>query len=324
MIYMVFTTESWDLLFTSSSQFVEKGLDILLKIPIGLVVFIPWIFLLRKPQISHLSHDLAVFDNLMKKYNYPHNYQFFHIIATIFTTIDVGIPLIILAAIRGFSFWMKHFMVLTFLSVSWSAGMLFNTVFNILLYHILYRVEVINDLLRKLLYCDRFENNTLDTMELIRTLMRLHDKLGDIANNCSRCFAITTVLTMIHVLVSNILTTFALIRVVFYHYDAIELRDCIFYMIGIMSYSLLPICTIWMAGDIKKRTVLTWKLIHRFINTADDIEIEDLLQRFSEQMNHRSPSIDFRFFDVDWPLLVKACSEASTYLIIMIQFDIKQ
>ncbi|XP_053660314.1 uncharacterized protein LOC128709341 [Anopheles marshallii] len=324
MIYVVFTTDSWDLLFTSSSQYVENGLDILLKIPIGLVVFFPWIFLLRKPQISLLSHDLAVFDKLVSKCNYTPNYQFFHIVATIFTTIDVGVPLIILVAIRGLSFWMNHFIVLAFIGVSWSAGLLFNTVFNIILYHILYRVEVINDLLRKLLYRDRFQNNTPDTMELIRTVMRLHDKLGDIANNCSRCFAMTTVLTMIHVLVSQMLTTFALIRVAFYHYDAIELKDCIFYMIGTMSYCLLPIGTIWMAGDIKKRTVVTWKLVHRFINTTDDTEIEDLLQQFSEQMNHRSPSIDFRFFDVDWPLLVKACGEATTYLIIMIQFDIKQ
>uniref|UniRef100_A0A182RG20 Gustatory receptor n=1 Tax=Anopheles funestus TaxID=62324 RepID=A0A182RG20_ANOFN len=351
MIYVVFTTDSWDLMFTSSSQYVEKGMDILLKIPIVLVVIFPWIFLLRKVQFIQISYDIGVFDKQMLKYNHPLNYQFFHIFATLFTIVNVVVPLIILVAMRGVRFWMEHFIVLTFIGSSWSSGLMFNTVFNILLYHILYRVQVINDLLRyakcqfskmtsrgnttankkfpflffrKLLYQDRFQLDTANTLALIKTIMRLHDKLGDIANNCSRCFAITTVLTMIHVLVSQILTTFALIRVVFYHYDAIELKDCILYIIGTTTYCWMPICTIWMAGDIKKRTIVTWKLIHRFINTTDDIEVEDLLQQFSEQMNHRSPSIDFRFFDVDWPLLVKACSEAATYLIIMIQFDVKK
>uniref|UniRef100_A0A182SCM9 Gustatory receptor n=1 Tax=Anopheles maculatus TaxID=74869 RepID=A0A182SCM9_9DIPT len=218
MIYVIFTTEAWDLMFTSSSPLVQDGLDILLKIPIAMVVFIPWIILVRKPQIARLSYDLTVFDKQMTMCNYQHNYQLFHIIGTIFAAIDILIPLTILAAIRGFHFWIDHFIVLAFVGFSWSIGLLFNTTFNILLFHIMYRIEVVNDLL---------------------------------------------------------------------------------------SYCLMPISTIWMAGDIKKRTVVTWKLIHRIINITDVMEIEDLLQQFSEQMNHRSPSIDFRFFDVDWPLLVQ-------------------
>uniref|UniRef100_A0A182VW92 Gustatory receptor n=1 Tax=Anopheles minimus TaxID=112268 RepID=A0A182VW92_9DIPT len=324
MIYITITSDSWDLLFMSSSQFVEKSLDMLLKIPMGFVLVIPWIFLLRKPQISQLSYDLGVFDKLVMKNGYPQNYQFFHFISTIVAIIDIIMPMTILTAIRGMSFMKEHFIVLSFIGTSWSAGLLFNTTFNMILYHMLYRVEVINDLLRKLLNHDHYKNNKEDTMKLIRLLMRLHDKLGDIANNCSRCFAMMIILGMIHVLISQMLTTFALSRVIFYHYDVNELIDCTFYIIGTTGYSAVPIVTIWMAGSIKKRTIITWKLIHRFINTTDDIEIEDLLQQFSEQLNHRSPCIDFRFFDVDWPLLVKACSEAATYLVIMIQFDIKQ
>ncbi|XP_035919726.1 uncharacterized protein LOC118517577 [Anopheles stephensi] len=324
MIYVIFTTDSWNLLFTSSSQYVENGLDILLKIPIAMVVCIPWIMLVRKPQIARLSHDFIIFDKLMTKFKYQNNYQFFHIIATIFAVIDILIPLAILAAIRGFNFWFVHFLVLGFVGFSWSGGLLFNTTFNILLFHILYRMEVVNDLLRDILHSDRSQSSKEATLEQIKTIMRMHDKLGDIANNCSRCFAISIVLTMLHVLVSQLFTVFAFVRVLFYHYDANELKDCIFYIIGTTSYCMMPISTIWMAGDIKKRTVVTWKLIHRIINTTEAMEVEDLLQQFSEQMNHRSPSIDFRLFDVDWPLLVQACSEAATYLIIMIQFGTKQ
>ncbi|XP_050070666.1 uncharacterized protein LOC126558659 [Anopheles maculipalpis] len=324
MIYVIFTTESWDLLFTSSSQYIEKGLDILLKIPIALVVFIPWIILMRKPQIASLSRDLAVFDKLMAKCNYPHNYQLLHIIAAFFAATNVLIPLIILAALRGFDFWADHFLVLGFVGYSWSGGLLFNTTFNILLFHILYRIEVVNDLLRDLLQTNCSQNSVVETLEKIKTITRMHDKLGDIANNCAKCFAISIVLTMLHVLISEILTIFAFVRALFYHHDVDELQDCIFYILGTTSYCTMPIATIWIAGDMKKRTVVTSKLIHRIINTTNVVEIEDLLQQFSEQMNHRSPSIDFRLFDVGWPLLVKACSEAATYLIIMIQFDTKQ
>uniref|UniRef100_A0A182PR58 Gustatory receptor n=1 Tax=Anopheles epiroticus TaxID=199890 RepID=A0A182PR58_9DIPT len=332
MMYIIFVTDAWDLIFVSSSQLVEKGLDIVLKLPFVMMLFAPWLFLIRKPLFSHISRDAVIFDTLMARYNYPPNYQFFHMLSTILTMAAISIPVFSLAFIRGFEFWMDHFIVLTFVGFSWAGGLLLNTMCNVLLLHVLFRLEVINDLLRKNFISNCVQHNTSYARQLIKTVMRMHDKLSDISSDCSKCFAITVrenencavVITMLHVLASQLITTFAFIRVLFYRYDARELKDCIFYTIGTTSYCLLPIFTIWIAGHIKKRNIITWKLVHRIINTTDVIEVEDLLQQFSEQMNHRIPSVDFRFFDVDWPLLVKACSEACTYLIIMIQFETKQ
>uniref|UniRef100_A0A182XNY1 Gustatory receptor n=1 Tax=Anopheles quadriannulatus TaxID=34691 RepID=A0A182XNY1_ANOQN len=327
MIYIILVTDAWDLIFVSSSQLVEKGLDIVLKIPFAMMLFVPWIFLFRKTKIFYISRDLDIFDALIAKYNYPANYQFFHMFSTLFATAAISIPLLSLASIRGLEFWMDHFFVLTFVGFSWSGGLLYNNICNVLLFHILYRIEVINDLLRKSITRDRLEDDLGSVLQLIKTLMRLHDKLSDISTNCSQCFGFSVgtsvFITMIHVLISQLITTFAFIRVIFYHYNETELNDCIIYTIGTTSYCCLPIITIWIAGHIKKRNVITFKLVHRIINTTNVVEIEDLLQQFSEQMTHRSPSVDFRFFDVDWPLLVKACSEAATYLIIMIQFETK-
>uniref|UniRef100_A0A182JRQ7 Gustatory receptor n=1 Tax=Anopheles christyi TaxID=43041 RepID=A0A182JRQ7_9DIPT len=335
MMYIIHVTDAWDLIFVSSSQLVEKGLDIVLKIPFYMMLFVPWIFLFRKRKFSHISEDLAIFDALIAKHNYPLNYQFFHIFSTLLTTASISIPLISLASIRGFEFWMDHFIVLTFVGFSWAGGLLYNTICNVMLFHILYRLEAINDFLRKNFCSNRIQDHRENALPLIKTLMRLHDKLSDISTNCSQCFGFSVgttvfgtlaslvVLTMIHVLVSQLLTTFAFIRVIFYHFNVVELNDCIFYTIGTTSYCCLPIITIWIAGHIKKRTIVTWKLVHRIINTTAAMEAENLFQQFSEQMNHRTPSVDFRFFDVDWPLLVKACSEAATYLIIMIQFETK-
>uniref|UniRef100_A0A6E8UZJ9 Gustatory receptor n=1 Tax=Anopheles coluzzii TaxID=1518534 RepID=A0A6E8UZJ9_ANOCL len=352
MIYIILVTDAWDLIFVSSSQLVEKGLDIVLKIPFAMMLFVPWIFLFRKTKIFYISRDLDIFDALVNvpflffvrtscflfsaiiflfiqiaKYNYPANYQFFHMFSTLFATAAISIPLLSLASIRGLEFWMDHFFVLTFVGFSWSGGLLYNNICNVLLFHILYRIEVINDFLRKSITSDRLEDDLGSVLQLIKTLMRLHDKLSDISTNCSQCFGFSVgtsvFITMIHVLISQLITTFAFIRVMFYHYNETELNDSIIYTIGTTSYCCLPIITIWIAGHIKKRNVITFKLVHRIINTTNVVEIEDLLQQFSEQMNHRSPSVDFRFFDVDWPLLVKACSEAATYLIIMIQFETK-
>uniref|UniRef100_A0A182HK27 Gustatory receptor n=1 Tax=Anopheles arabiensis TaxID=7173 RepID=A0A182HK27_ANOAR len=327
MIYIILVTDAWDMIFVSSSQLVEKGLDIVLKIPFAMMLFVPWIFLFRKTKIFYISRDLDIFDALIAKYNYPANYQFFHMFSTLFATAAISIPLLSLASIRGLEFWMDHFFVLTFVGFSWSGGLLYNNICNVLLFHILYRIEVINDFLRKSITSDRLEDDLGSVLQLIKTLMRLHDKLSDISTNCSQCFGFSVgtsvFITMIHVLISQLITTFAFIRVMFYHYNETELNDSIIYTIGTTSYCCLPIITIWIAGHIKKRNVITFKLVHRIINTTNVVEIEDLLQQFSEQMNHRSPSVDFRFFDVDWPLLVKACSEAATYLIIMIQFETK-
>ncbi|XP_061500800.1 uncharacterized protein LOC1282041 [Anopheles gambiae] len=148
MIYIILVTDAWDLIFVSSSQLVEKGLDIVLKIPFAMMLFVPWIFLFRKTKIFYISRDLDIFDALIAKYNYPANYQFFHMFSTLFATAAISIPLLSLASIRGLEFWMDHFFVLTFVGFSWSGGLLYNNICNVLLFHILYRIEVINDFLR--------------------------------------------------------------------------------------------------------------------------------------------------------------------------------
>uniref|UniRef100_A0A182NR13 Gustatory receptor n=1 Tax=Anopheles dirus TaxID=7168 RepID=A0A182NR13_9DIPT len=329
LIHATLTTDSWDLLFKSSSVIVEQGLDILLKLPLLLMLISPWLQLLRKPIILTISHDLKVFDEMIESYSYPQSFQFYHAITTMISVVCIANPLIILAWIRGFSFWIQHFFVITFVAASWTGGLLFNSFFNVLILHIVGRLESINDILNNILHNETIGSDAPKPLNLIKALMRLHDKLSDISSNCSSCFCYTVyceyiVLMMLHVMAAQILAVFAVIRVIFYHYDETEFKDCVLYLIGTSFYCILPLIAIWFAADLKKRTIITWKLVHRIINTTNSAEVEDLLQQFSEQMSHRTANVDFRFVDGDWSLLVKACSEVATYLIIMMQFERKQ
>uniref|UniRef100_A0A182Q6B8 Uncharacterized protein n=1 Tax=Anopheles farauti TaxID=69004 RepID=A0A182Q6B8_9DIPT len=62
-IHLTFTTEAWITIFQSSSVIVERGLDVLLKLPMLLVFVTPWLLLLRKTHILAISYDIKLFDN---------------------------------------------------------------------------------------------------------------------------------------------------------------------------------------------------------------------------------------------------------------------
>ncbi|XP_058117547.1 uncharacterized protein LOC131288933 [Anopheles ziemanni] len=322
-IRLTLITDSWNLIFVSSSPLVAKGLDLLLKIPFFSLLFIPWLFLYRRSLITQISLDLDFFDLKIASYNYHQNFQFYHLLTSICATICCVVPFIILITMRGYEFWMNNFEVNTFIAYSWSGGLLFYTMFNLLLYFVLSRVKDINHILRRMLNIENMDSTKTETLQTIQMLSKLHDKLCDVTNNLSTCFAMPVVFIMVHICISQILATFAFIRVCFYHHDPDEFKDSLFILTGTVCYSLLSIVSIGLAGEMKKCSVITWKLIHRMINKTTSVEVEDRLQRLSEQMGHRVPHIDFRFFDVDWALFVKACSESATYLIILIQFDSK-
>ncbi|XP_050086646.1 uncharacterized protein LOC126571852 [Anopheles aquasalis] len=167
------------------------------------------------------------------------------------------------------------------------------------------------------------KRSTQDTIRLIRKVRQLQDKLCDVTTNCSACFGVPVVFVMVHSLTCQLVVMYAFIRVLAHQYGGTELSDTIYYIVGSSLYALLPTFSIALAGELRKSCITTWKRVHGLINKASSTEIEDELQWLSEQMSHRMPSIDLQWFDVDWPIYVKACSELATYLIIMIQFESK-
>ncbi|XP_053670656.1 uncharacterized protein LOC128720979 [Anopheles nili] len=328
MIWITLTTETFNMLFTSSSTIVKHGLDTLLRIPFFLVLAAPWISLIMKSRITKIIFNLGLIDAELEKYFYYQKHQLVHLLATLFTIMSCFFPVVILASIRGVAFWINNFSVITFIAYTWTGGLFFSAIFNLLIYSVVLRLEAINYLLQQISNSEKLQSEILDEhvakkMRLIESLSNLHDILCDVATHCTTCFAVPIVLVMLHILILQILTAFAFLRVVFYHLDAAELNDSVFYMIGAVSYSLLSTSCILLAGVLRRHTIITWKLTHRIINVTKSILIEDRLQRFSEQMNHRVPNVDCWFFVLDWPFFLKVCSEAATYLIILIQFESK-
>ncbi|XP_058060931.1 uncharacterized protein LOC131211471 [Anopheles bellator] len=320
-IFVTLRTDAWGLIHISSSGLVEQSMAILMQLPFFALLLTPWLFQAHKVRILRMFSDLERFDAEIAKLCCCRNYQVHHLLGSLSTVMCCIFHPIFLAGIRGVEFWSDHFMAGAFMSYCWSGGICFYMMFNLLLYFVWTRAETINHVLKKLTYRIDSECDVQETLRLIRTLRKLQDKLCDVTHDCSVSYGTPMVMLMIHILVSLLVATFAFLRVVFYRYIAAEAYDAAFYMVGTVLYSALSIMSIALAGELRKCSINTWKLVHRLINLTTSAEIEDELQWLSEQMSHRLPSIDLLFFDVDWLLLVRATGELATYLIIMIQFD---
>uniref|UniRef100_A0A182FZN7 Gustatory receptor n=1 Tax=Anopheles albimanus TaxID=7167 RepID=A0A182FZN7_ANOAL len=324
LLSVTLTTDSWDLIFISSSPLVERGLGFLLKMPFLYLLFIQWIMEYKKEQVVRVFSDMECFDAEIIKFNCSRNYQLFHLMASVWVVVLNTVPSVILLLMRGYQFVVNNFSVCGYISFSWNGGLCYFTLFILLLHAILIRVDAINLVLKNLsAVIMEKKGNTHDTIRLIRKVRLLHDKLCDVATNCSACFGVPVVFVMIHSLTCQLLVMYAFIRVHTYRYGDIELSDTIYYLVGSSLYALLPTFSIMLAGELRKSSITTWKRVHELINKASSTEVEDELQWLSEQMSHRIPTIDLQWFDVDWPIYVKACSELATYLIIMIQFKSK-
>ncbi|XP_065087147.1 gustatory receptor for bitter taste 66a-like [Ochlerotatus camptorhynchus] len=167
---------------------------------------------------------------------------------------------------------------------------------------------------------------TTDPDQLRKKIMRmaiLHGQLSDIVDQFNSCHSTTVMLALATAFGLTVFSTFATI-----HVYAANVDDSIFWiawsrMLFDMLFISIVVYVLICSGLVNDECKLTAVLVHKSIGYRSyDRRIFQQLRKMSQQMRHHTPKISCRLFDFDWELMFTIIGSLSTYLVILMQFDL--
>ncbi|CRK86897.1 CLUMA_CG000719, isoform A [Clunio marinus] len=173
-------------------------------------------------------------------------------------------------------------------------------------------------------YIDDYDDPIIDYFqkELILKLAELHDNLTESLLFINEKLGSTMFIITAFTVSGSIFSIFSLYRVIVRN----ELQ---YFNLALMNnlccgyFFLLLVVTIALCSLLTKTGKYAAILVHNAIAYIDDYDdpIIDYLKMFSQQLQHRSPTVHCGFFAFDFTLLFMIVGTSTTYVVILIQFD---
>ncbi|XP_053690856.1 putative gustatory receptor 28b [Sabethes cyaneus] len=159
--------------------------------------------------------------------------------------------------------------------------------------------------------------------DIIRKLAALHDLLSDTVELFNRCFSIQAMLCMAPFFSFTVFSLFGLIH----SYASRADNDTLQVSWSNMIYDMLPVYfmiqMVLCSGLVHAKCKQMAVLIHKAISCgAYNRKLLEELRAFIQQLEHHAPKISCRVFDFDWTLFFTMAGSLTTYLVILIQFDL--
>ncbi|XP_039440756.1 putative gustatory receptor 22a [Culex pipiens pallens] len=162
------------------------------------------------------------------------------------------------------------------------------------------------------------------TQRLIQTLAKLHERLSNTVHLFNHCFSMQYAVLMWAGYAFTIFSAFFLIHSYTTNVTA-EMRWLsrtnmvldglfVFYIVEFMA----------LASVVNSECSRTVVVIHKVIAYGRfEKRVLKELRTFSQQLSHHSPRITCHLYDFNWELFYRMAGTLTTYLVILIQFDLK-
>ncbi|XP_055543582.1 uncharacterized protein LOC129729125 [Wyeomyia smithii] len=173
------------------------------------------------------------------------------------------------------------------------------------------------------------ENNTVTVQssevscQMIRKFTLLHDKLCETIKLFNRCFSLQMMVALACTFSYTLFAAFGLIHsfAARVNEGTLELALSNMVMDGFYVFFMIQLTVISsLTYNEGTRTVT---LVHKIISYGSyDRKTLRQLQMFSYQLWNRAPKISCRLLDFDWSLFYTVAASLTTYLLILVQFDV--
>lgn len=302
---------------SSNSFIVNLGVRILIKQTLYMpTVFRIYNFFVRR-QHAEIFMKLQSIDNELVKMGIDFNYRRHHLMAIAITS-SYYIFLCIV-------FFVDNFLSSRYLNIDkidFTAALL--AAFNVASY-LSYQIShmMINDLIyRRLRAMNRVLTRFTLNQKFIKKIASIHGNLCDTLDLVNKSFAINLLSYSFQFTIFCIFYFFG-----FYHYmtsPEASFKEFILNVISTMYFLLFLWFGTWIvtvSSWIKSEGSLTKAIIHSKVIASPGILKS--LNDFCLQMDQIKPRISCGLFIVDWTFLLSFIGTLFTYLIILIQFEIK-
>lgn len=194
--------------------------------------------------------------------------------------------------------------------------------FMLVLYTIYFRISLINGFLRKL----EDENciNSKDISKNLHKVARIMDQISDTLEATKISYCINTVMVLNQFIFFYILSHYSLISY-YFSFDA-SVFDLTFSIISLAWCGYYTPFTFWTfrySNMIKKEGKTFEALIQNLVYKCDDPDVYRKVQLIHLQMFHRGPTVESGGFTIDNKLSFSFMCVCFSYLIIIIQFELK-
>ncbi|XP_055543586.1 putative gustatory receptor 28b [Wyeomyia smithii] len=168
---------------------------------------------------------------------------------------------------------------------------------------------------------------TVDNTEyydrIIRNFADLHDLLSDTVEIYNSCFSVQAMILLTANFGFTLFALFGVVHATASRADEITLQvawsNTIFAVIP-MSFLLQMVLYSGLVHCECKQTAV---LIHKVISNGEHSrKIFRELRGFSQQLQHHAPKVSCKVFNFDWTLFYTLASSLTTYLVILVQFDL--
>ncbi|XP_055543580.1 putative gustatory receptor 28b [Wyeomyia smithii] len=158
---------------------------------------------------------------------------------------------------------------------------------------------------------------------IVRKFALLHDQLCDTVELINRCFTVHATVALATAFGFTVFSLFGLIH----SYATQANKETIVLAWSNMAYDgfylTFIVQLVVLSGLTHSECTRTSVLIHKIVSyrSCDRKTLKEL-RMFSQQLWHHAPKVSCSLFDFDWPLFYTIVASLTTYLVILVQFDL--
>lgn len=195
-------------------------------------------------------------------------------------------------------------------------------VYMMILFSFYFRLKLLNHLLRE---CQNGHSTLQDIITNLKGVRYLIDMICDNMESTKTCFTVTAVICILHFSFLTILLVYGIIT--FWFSDESSPTEIIHILHSVIWEIFYAPMVIWVlvTGNLIKHEgakieVNIQTILYKNQHDEKSFKLAELI---SMQLQHRRPTIECGIFVIDWKLLFFLLSLCFSYLVIIIQFEVK-
>ncbi|XP_037034420.1 uncharacterized protein LOC119073214 [Bradysia coprophila] len=158
-------------------------------------------------------------------------------------------------------------------------------------------------------------------LEKLTTLIGLHERLTESVALLNDIYS-TEVFFILMVIFTYVLFGLFSRYMVLFDYEMEAYKISSLNLTWMIAYTASILTVISMSSILTTRAKHTAVIVHRVLRKTNDAEIENKLFTFSKMLHLRRITLNFGQINFDWPLLFQLNGAVTSYLIILIQFQL--
>ncbi|KXJ77036.1 hypothetical protein RP20_CCG008392 [Aedes albopictus] len=324
--------ELWETLVDGEPAAIVYGFASLMVLVIVVISVTPIYVMVHRQKVQDILKDFKEYDDEVGQLGYPMNHQYYHFRVSVFLTIclaALGAIVAITLSLRNIEYQLDVLIFLAFFCAGCFGNTLFHTALNVLILGVHGRLQLLNRCLKELLQeTDGRSINQHKVGQLRRDVVivqaaKLYDKLCDASEGISVVFSSPLILQSINTFFVHLLSSYAGMRVFLHQATPQQTVNAGLYLSWSLYFLFFVCQTILYLAALRHQKSILLGIVHRSLNLPQNEFLIDRFHQLSEQITSRAPHITFFFFELHPLIIVQACGELATYLLILVQFDMQ-